>query len=45
VDHPQLRWTFSEIEPDAFSWQSVWSPDGGRTWRLREEMRVRRRPA
>ena len=42
--HP-LRWTFSEIEPDAFSWQSVWSPDAGRTWRLREEMRVRRRPA
>jgi hypothetical protein len=39
--HP-LRWVFSDIEPRSFSWQSVCSHDGGKTWRLREEMHVYR---
>jgi hypothetical protein len=39
-----LRWIFSEIAEDSFSWRSVVSEDGERTWRLREEMHVRRKP-
>jgi hypothetical protein len=38
-----MRWTFSEITEDAFHWRSVCSNDGEKTWRLREEMHVRRR--
>lgn len=37
------RWTFSQIEPDSFKWRSEESHDGGTTWVLTEEMRVRRR--
>jgi hypothetical protein len=38
-----MRWVFSQIEVDSFSWRSTSSGDGGETWRLREEMRVRRK--
>jgi hypothetical protein len=38
-----MRWVFSQIEVDAFSWRSTSSGDGGETWRLREKMRVRRK--
>jgi hypothetical protein len=38
-----LRWVFSEIEPDSFRWRSISSGDGGETWRMCEEMRVRRK--
>jgi hypothetical protein len=38
-----LRWVFSDIEPDSFSWRSFSSHDGEK-WLLREEMRVHRRP-
>jgi hypothetical protein len=38
-----MRWIFTEIEVDSFSWRSSSSDDGGKTWRLREEMRVRRK--
>jgi hypothetical protein len=40
-----LRWTFSEIEEDSFTWRSVCSRDGEQTWQLREEMQVRRKPS
>jgi hypothetical protein len=40
--HP-LRWIFSDITATAFRWRSEVSPDGGSTWRLTVEMRVRRR--
>jgi hypothetical protein len=43
-DGDPMRWTFSDIAADSFTWRSVVSHDGGETWRLREEMRVRRRP-
>lgn len=37
------RWSFSDITADAFRWQGRISRDGGETWLLNEEMRVRRR--
>lgn len=39
----QIRWTFTEIEPDSFHWQGFESGDGGTTWRLAQRMRARRR--
>jgi hypothetical protein len=35
-----LRWVFSEITPDSFSWANEYFEDG--EWRLQQEMRVRR---
>jgi len=40
-----MRWIFSDIAEDSFSWKSVVTKDGGKTWRLREEMQVHRKPA
>jgi hypothetical protein len=37
-----LRWTFSGISPDAFTWRGFHSTDDGASWRQREEMRLRR---
>jgi len=37
-DDPQLRWRFTDIEPDSFRWLGESSPDGGTTWDLQEEM-------
>ncbi|HEX2084155.1 MAG TPA: hypothetical protein VHF89_00605 [Solirubrobacteraceae bacterium] len=39
----RLRWSFSEIEPEAFLWRGEASEDDGETWRLTHEMRARRR--
>ena len=39
-----LRWSFPEITEGSFRWRSVSSVDG-ETWRLREEMHVRRKVA
>jgi hypothetical protein len=44
-DGRPMRWIFSEITPDRFRWRSITSTDGETTWQLREEMRVRRKPA
>ncbi len=38
------HWIFSEITPIAFRWRAEDSRDGGKTWTLTEEMRIRRRP-
>jgi hypothetical protein len=38
-----LRWIFSDISADSFRWRSEVSSDGGITWRLTVEMRMRRR--
>jgi hypothetical protein len=40
--HP-MQWIFSEIAENSFSWRSVSSNDGEKTWQLREEMHVRRK--
>ena len=37
-----LRWSFNEITPSSFVWRGEISTDGGRSWRHREEMRLRR---
>lgn len=37
------RWIFSEITANSFRWRSVKSHDNQKTWKLTEEMYVRRR--
>jgi hypothetical protein len=39
----RLRWIFSEITPDSFSWRAVDSNDDGASWTLHQEMTARRR--
>ena len=41
----RLRWTFNDITANNFLWRGEWSADGGKTWRLREEHRMRRATA
>ncbi len=45
TDGRPLKWIFSEITPDSFRWHAEHSLDGGNTWKLREEMQIRRKPA
>ena len=42
ADRP-TRWIYSEITADSFRWRNESSADGGKSWRLDQEMRVRRR--
>ena len=42
-DGELLQWIFSEITSNSFRWRNLRSADRGTTWRLVEEMRVRRR--
>ena len=44
-DDPQLRWRFTDIRPDSFTWRGEVSRDGGATWAQDEEMRITRRAA
>ena len=44
-DDPQLRWRFTDIRPDSFTWRGEISRDGGATWAQDEEMRITRRAA
>jgi hypothetical protein len=37
-----VKWIFSEITANSFRWHSEESRDDGKTWTLREEMRIRR---
>lgn len=39
-----VKWIFSDITQDSFRWRSEETHDNGKTWVLREEMRIRRRP-
>jgi hypothetical protein len=39
-----IRWIFAEIRADSFSWRGEISRDGGRTWRLEQEVSARRVP-
>jgi hypothetical protein len=42
-DEPQLRWRFTDIAPDSFTWRGEISHDGGATWTVDEEMKATRR--
>ena len=42
-DDPQLRWCFTDVRPDSFTWRGEVSRDGGATWAQDEEMRITRR--
>ncbi len=37
-----VRWIFSDITAGSFRWHSEESRDNGKTWKLREEMQIRR---
>jgi hypothetical protein len=41
-DDPQLRWRFTDITPESFTWRGETSVDGGETWTFDEEMLARR---
>jgi hypothetical protein len=41
-DEPQLRWRFTDITKDAFTWRGEISRDGGATFLPDEEMRITR---
>ena len=38
----KMRWIFSEITVNTFKWRSVISDDNGKTWKLVQEMNVKR---
>ena len=42
-DDPTERWGFRDITEDSFRWTGEVSEDGRRTWRLDEQMLIRRR--
>lgn len=42
-DGSRLRWSFNDIRPDSFIWRGESSSDDGRTWRPRNEHRMKRR--
>ena len=39
------RWSFCDITPDSFVWRGERSRDGGATWQLQAEFRIRRAAA
>jgi hypothetical protein len=41
----KLRWSFSDIKEDSFTWRGEMSRDGGKSWQLMEEHHMKRRPA
>lgn len=42
ADGVHIRWSFSEIAPDAFRWRGERSTDSGATWFLQADFRARR---
>jgi hypothetical protein len=42
VDGSPFRWSFNDIRRDSFLWRGEISSDGGKTWRLEQEMRLKR---
>jgi hypothetical protein len=41
-DGVAIRWSFTEIEPDAFRWLGERSHDGAASWQLQADFRARR---
>jgi hypothetical protein len=41
-EEPWLRWRFSDVRPDAFTWSAETSHDAGRSWVHDEVMRAER---
>jgi hypothetical protein len=42
VDGSALRWSFNDIKADSLYWKGEISSDGGRTWRVEQEMHLTR---
>jgi hypothetical protein len=42
LDGSPFRWSFSEIRPNSFLWRGDISSDGGKSWRLEQEMHLTR---
>ena len=42
VDRSPFRWSFNEIQPNSFLWKGEISADGGKNWRLEQEMHLAR---
>lgn len=38
-----IKWIFSDIERNSFTWRGEESDDDGRTWKLKEKMIIKRR--
>jgi hypothetical protein len=45
LDSGETRWSFNDIRPDSFIYRDEGSNDGGKTWKLRSEYRMKRRSA
>jgi hypothetical protein len=43
-DGTRIRWSFTDITPDSFTWRFEASTDGGATWHQRMEFSAVRRP-
>lgn len=41
-DGALTRWIFDRIEPNSFHWRAIISADGGKSWRLEQEMFAKR---
>jgi len=42
LDGSPFRWSFNEIRPNSFLWKGEISADGGKNWRLEQEMHLAR---
>lgn len=42
MDGAPMRWIFSEVTVNSYHWRRMHSRDGGKTWTVRKEMKVRR---
>ena len=45
VDGSPIRWSFNDIKDDSFTWRGEKSSDGGKTWKIEEVHRMKRRTA